>query len=298
MILALCHKQRGSVPLNKKERDMPIFVNGTFVKTFNFSGGECHLNLSNLELSDNTKIISYLNNSDDIMCLLLAVDAIRRVRAHTKINLTIPYFPYARQDRVCNTGEPLSVKVMANLINMLKCNKVVVYDPHSEVTPALLNNCEVISMADILLETNFYQHIIDKNLTFISPDAGAEKKVRETAKRFSQSTHKIDLICATKIRETSTGNIIATEIHGDFNKKDVIILDDICDGGRTFIELAKTLNERGSGDIYLYVTHGIFSKGLSVLKENFKHIYCYHSMLIEKEIDSDFVSILGTNIFK
>jgi ribose-phosphate pyrophosphokinase len=72
----------------------------------------------------------------------------------------------------------------------------------------------------------------------------------------------------------------------------LIILDDICDGGQTFVELAKHLKAQGAKAIYLYITHGIFSKGLSVLKQHFEHVYCYHTMLKAAEIDRDFLTIL------
>jgi ribose-phosphate pyrophosphokinase len=72
-----------------------------------------------------------------------------------------------------------------------------------------------------------------------------------------------------------------------------LILDDICDGGRTFSELAKQLQVQHAGDIYLYVTHGIFSQGLAALKPHFKHVYCYHTMLPTDAIDSSFLTVLG-----
>jgi ribose-phosphate pyrophosphokinase len=126
----------------------------------------------------------------------------------------------------------------------------------------------------------------------LSPDAGAEKKVRSVAKKISSPNQSIDVLCASKTRDTRTGEITATEIHGDVKGKDIIILDDICDGGRTFIELAKVLRALNSGNIYLYITHGIFSKGLEVLEESFKHIYCYHTMLQPNQIKNSFLTIV------
>ena len=227
------------------------------------------------------------------MRLLLTIDAIRRVDSDVKINLTIPYFPYARQDRVCNEGEALSVKVMADLINSTHCNKVTIFDPHSDVTPALLNNCHSISLADIISNSELAQFIVQNNLVIVSPDAGAEKKVRSVAKLLSSKDYKQEILYASKVRDTQTGNITSTEIHADVRNKDLIILDDICDGGKTFIELSQLLQSKGSGKVYLYVTHGIFSKGLDVLKEYFTQVYCYHTMLKEEEIDTKFLKVLG-----
>jgi ribose-phosphate pyrophosphokinase len=115
-------------------------------------------------------------------------------------------------------------------------------------------------------------------LVLISPDAGAEKKIKELGNLLSSNEKKVPLLCARKVRDTLTGAILATEIYGDVQGRDLIILDDICDGGRTFVELAKALRNQGAGDLYLYVTHGIFSKGLTELKEYFKRVYCYYPL--------------------
>jgi ribose-phosphate pyrophosphokinase len=271
---------------------MSILINKKTIETFNFSGGECHVKILPEDIVSSSNIEANLNSSDDIMRLILCVDAIRRINPDTKILLTIPYFPYARQDRVCNPGEALSVKVMANLINSLNCNLVRIFDPHSDVTPALINNCEVASLDDIICNSNLKDAILRDNLTLISPDAGAEKKVKMLAKRLSSQDNLVNSLCASKTRDTLTGNITSTEIHGDVQGGNLIVIDDICDGGRTFTELAKVLKQKGANDIYLYVTHGIFSKGLDVLKDHFKHVYCNHTMLDEELIDQKTLTVL------
>ncbi len=273
---------------------MPIYIDDTILETLKFPGGECHVRLDGRMLETRAvDVLAYLYNSDDIMNLLLCINAIRQNKPQSEIILTIPYLPYARQDRVCNRGEALSIKVMSDLINSLNCREVLIYDPHSEVTPALLKNCKVVEMWWLVLK-NLETTIFDLNLTLVSPDAGAEKKVIKVAKELSTEDRKIEFICATKIRDTLTGNITSTKIYGDVKGKNLIILDDICDGGRTFIELAKVLKEAGANDIYLYVTHGIFSQGLEVLKEHFKYVYCYHTMLPREKIDTSFLTIFKT----
>lgn len=277
---------------------MTIFLNNQLVESFNFPAGECYVKVNSSIITDSTNILAYLYNSDSIMRLLLTIDAVRRVNFNTNIKLTIPYFPYARQDRVCNEGESHSVRVMADLINSMNCNEVVIYDPHSDVTPALLNNCKVISLAEIISESIVGKYILSNNLTLISPDAGAEKKVTKLVNMLSRDDVGVDVIYASKIRNTLTGDITLSEIHADVNCKNLMIVDDICDGGKTFLELHKILKNKGAGDIYLYVTHGIFSKGLEQLKQVFKHIYCYHTVLGEQEIDKNFLTIFGSKSWK
>lgn len=256
---------------------MALFIDNKLIKSFTFPGGECHVNIDPLSIGNRVEIVAYLQNSNDIMCLMLVVDAIRRIRLNAFIFLEIPYFPYARQDRVCTEGDPLSVRIMANLINSLHCKEVKIYDPHSEVTPVLINNCSVRTLNDLLASSSIGHIVTNKNLLLISPDSGAEKKVDAVAKSLG-----VDMICASKTRNTATGEITGTQLYGDVQGRNVIIIDDICDGGRTFVELAKVLKTKGAKDIYLYVTHGIFSKGLSELSQYFKHIYCYHTFLTSK----------------
>ncbi|MBL1209023.1 ribose-phosphate diphosphokinase [Geminocystis sp. GBBB08] len=267
---------------------MPILVNNSPIKTFNFPAGECHVSLSPEIITAKTVITAILNNANDIMALLLTVDAIRRILPTVSLELIIPYFPYARQDRVCNQGEALSVKVMADLINNLKCDRIVIVDPHSDVTPALLNNTHIITQADILSQSCLKDELLKDNWALIAPDAGGEKKTQEVAKRLGLP----DVFCATKIRDTKTGKILSTTFHHDVKGRKVLIVDDICDGGKTFIELSKLLQQKGAIKICLYITHGIFSKGLDLLRPYFNHIYSHHTMLSPQEQDRNFLTIL------
>lgn len=255
-------------------------VNGIH-ESFIFNCGECNVRLSEI-VGDRILIQALLNNSDEIMKLLLVVDSLRRINYDYEIYLTIPYFPYARQDRVCNEGEALGVKVMADLINNLKCKELTIYDPHSDVTPALLNNVRVIPIENIFSPVYFDEFCAMKNrIVLVSPDAGAEKKTERIAKKLGLKK----IIKASKVRNTKTGDIKETKLLIDFELEisDVyIVIDDICDAGRTFIELAKVLKTYGIYDINLFVTHGIFSNGLDELFEYYKKIYCNH---LVKNID-------------
>ncbi len=234
--------------------------------------------------------------NDDIINLLQLTDAVKRQYwgRNPQIALTIPYFPYARQDRVCNKGESLSVKVIADLINSQNYITVYITDAHSEVTPALLNNCVNIKLDSAARVLRSIRK--PENTILVSPDAGANKKVFEFAK-INGYEH---VVRADKTREVSTGKITGTRVYWEepyhdietmstnyktsttVTGKDFLILDDICDGGRTFIELAKELKKLTTGNIYLYVTHGIFTKGMVELAPLFEHIYV--SNLMNKEM--------------
>lgn len=206
-------------------------------------------------------IIAKINSSAEVMKLALINDALKRM-ADEKINLFIPYLPYARQDRACVEGEAFSLKVFAEFINHLNFNTVTVADPHSDViNDSLIKNLKVISQLDIIGRfQDFKGRVIHSEL--LSVDAGSNKKMAKIAKYFG---HK-DFVRCDKLRDLSNGNIKETIVYkDDFGGKDVVALDDLCDGGKSFTELAKVCKVKNCGKFILYVTHGIFSKGADVL---------------------------------
>lgn len=241
---------------------------------FTFSGGEEHIRFNASDFAETTKIEVFerLTDSSKLIRLMLAVDALKRLTyGAIPIELTIPYFPYARQDRVCVEGEALGAAVMAQFINNMGLSKVIIWDAHSDVSPALINNVvNVPQMALLARCEELSTRLAKGELTLISPDAGASKKTLKIAETFNS---ELDVIQAQKVRDLKTGNIIETQILGDVKGKSVLIADDICDGGRTFIELAKVLKSQGAAEISLFITHGIFSKGLAVFEGLIDAIY-------------------------
>lgn len=216
---------------------------------------------------DHVEIEFSYNGDEELIQLLLLVDALER-SGYKKRNmlLRIGYMPYGRQDRVCNPGEPHSLKVICQMINSMGVGRIIVEDPHSDVIEALLDNVEVMTISDILAcSDHFCEYILDEVDVFVSPDAGAYKKVSKVASRFPRG----GLVRADKIRDTQTGAISDIEVYAqDLEGLTVLIVDDICDGGGTFIGLANKLKEKGAANILLYTTHGMYTKGVDVLLKN------------------------------
>lgn len=250
-----------------------------YPKTMVFSGGEVNVTLPSVlpyEITDYAIKVK-IKSSQDLIELLMVKDALDRKYVSMPVcsGLAIPYLPYARQDRVCNPGEALSIKVLANLINSMNFDVVETFDNHSDVSTALINNCWNYSAAHLMDRSESINNILTKpDVVLCSPDAGATKKTYEIAKRFGG----LRILHADKIRNTKTGEITSTEVYcGALEGQDVFIADDICDGGMTFIKLAEALKAKGAGDLYLYVTHGIFSKGLEPLSA-YKKIFTTDSL--------------------
>ncbi len=235
-----------------------------------FNGGEPHVKITDESVKaisgSGVKIVQRISCLDDLGKLFVLTDAIRRCRPHS-LAVVIPYFPGARQDRVANPGEALTAKVYADLINSQKFDVVIIGDPHSDVTPALINNVYVVTLANILGELT-YENVLDDSMSIIIPDAGATKRIL-ACPRFNG----METIQCTKNRDTKTGKLTGAIVHnGDLIGKKCLIVDDICDGGRTFEALAKELKKQGATRVCLYVTHGIFSQGVIPLLSNLDHI--------------------------
>mgnify|MGYP003351844242 CR=1 FL=1 len=245
------------------------------VQMLRFPGGEWHVRLETPELAatcDAFEIHALLQNADQVMQLLMLTDALRRVAPAARLHLNMPYVPYARQDRVANPGESLSIRVFCDLINAQHYDLVRIQDPHSDVTPALLNRVVVDSPLPAL------QKIIAETgpVTLVAPDAGARKRVAALAK-----TLDCLFVCAEKSRDTLSGHLSGARIPDQLPDQPLLIVDDICDGGGTFLALASAIRQAQAAQtirqpLYLYVTHGIFSKGADQLLEEYQRIFTRH----------------------
>jgi ribose-phosphate pyrophosphokinase len=240
-------------------------------QAFTFSGGEPHIKItSKLDAVYKVTITHRINSFNDMGFLLIAVDALRRSGVKD-INLVIPYFPAARQDRVMVAGESLSVKVYADLINNLQLNQVTIFDSHSEVAIALLNNCNAVN------NHAFIQEVVQQvgAVKLISPDGGALKKIYKVA----AALDGMEVVEGSKSRDVKTGQLSGFKVYADdLGGADCLVVDDICDGGGTFMGLATELKKKNAGKLYLAVSHGIFSKGLDALSQHFEIIFTTDSI--------------------
>lgn len=251
-----------------KSREIRVFdlahMSEIDVQSMTFSGGEVQVRALVTRSHADYLICADLRDTHGVMELLLVTDALRR-QGVKRLILEMRYLPYARQDRVCASGEALSLKVFADLINAQRYDKVTVWDCHSDVGTALINNLDHIDQSCLALPTA----LALEGCVLVAPDSGALKKVMSLAKKSFR-----DFVRADKTRNPSTGAIDGTVVYSEHvGDRNFLIVDDICDGGRTFIELAKALRPLTSGEIYLYVTHGIFSAGLNVFDGVIDRVY-------------------------
>ena len=254
-------------------------------KSFTFPGGELQVQVPGLPdaIAGDITVLARLQSADALIHLLLTAEVLFRAHLAGRKRLIIPYFPYARQDRVMQPGEAFSLKAVARFVNGLGFDEVVTCDPHSDVTAALVENIRITPQVDLVVA---HQPLADllraEHVVVVAPDAGAMKKAFAVSQRFVQP-----FIAASKIRDTKTGSITHAQVPETpwLVGHDALIVDDICDGGRTFIELARALKANGANRVFLYVTHGIFSLGLGVFAGLVDGIFSTDSFL-SRDIES------------
>lgn len=249
-------------------------------KVFSFSAGEIQVRLNPVpENTKNVLVTADVHDSRTLIELLLILDAINRLEYQGRVKLTLPYLPYSRQDRACAPGESFALSVLVNsLLPYLGAwDTVTTWDVHSEVAKSLFKDefkgefinrsaAELLSAMGCIGAASF-----DPDTIVVAPDKGAVNRASEV----QDSLGLERTVYATKVRNPDNGQILRTEIPNDVNYegKKLLIVDDICDGGRTFIELARVLRQHNPSRIDLYVTHGIFSKGFEVFDNLIDHFY-------------------------
>jgi ribose-phosphate pyrophosphokinase len=176
--------------------------------------------------------------------------------------LYMPYLPYGRQDKMVSNDATFARIIFLNIIFGSNFSRFKTFDIHS-TNAGILN----IEPYDVLKDV--VKHFTPESICF--PDKGAYDRYKPL--------HFLDNIVLDKDRDQATGEILGLKhAAGDVDVRDVLIVDDLCDGGRTFIEAAKLLRSFGVKRIGLYVSHGLFSKGLECLYEHIDTIYTTNSI--------------------
>lgn len=218
------------------------------------------------------KIAARFNNFLDLEIIICTTKALREIGVK-EISLYIPYLLGARSDRkFVQGGNHYLRDIIAPILNSQGYESISCIDAHSSVSQAVIPNL-IVHNNEALVKFAL-SDINSDNFVLVAPDAGAQHKIFNLAKEI---TYKGEIITCTKERDLSTGKILKTSVNKLVNG-DFVIIDDICDGGKTFIEIAKVFKKNyPENKIYLIVTHGIFSQGFSELYKYFTKIYCTNS---------------------
>lgn len=197
-------------------------------------------------------------------------------------DLRISYLPYGRQDKDISNNSTFALHTFAKILNLLNFRHISILDPHSIKALELINNSEALyPTSDVLYLSKLFLTDV-----LVYPDKGASSKYSKM--------YDLPAVYGEKIRNSLSGRIEKYSLHGDVMNKSVLVVDDICDGGATFLLLANSLQEAGAKSIQMYVSHGIFSKGVEILHAaGINRIFCSRGEVITYQGDIAF-----KNVFK
>lgn len=243
------------------------------IEFMTFPGGEPHVKIYTLPVNRPVSVDARIRTFEDVGYLLVLVDALKR-RGVKLDRLLVPYFPGSRQDRAQHGG-PLTAAVYADLFVGLGFETIWTLDPHSHVCTALAGAHTMGAWW-----TDIHGRCYD---IVVAPDAGAQHRAVEFAREYNVGR----VVQALKHRDPKTGELSGFEVlaERDVSRPRIVVADDICDGGGTFLPLADLLWEKfPEADVDLVVTHGIFSKGTNALLNKFERIYASTSFLSSEQL--------------
>lgn len=226
-----------------------IKIDGQPIEIDSFPDGTIFVKyeISGRQKVGHAKLTWYYENDREFLTLMYLV---KHLRAHevNDICLYMPYIPNARMDRVKNPEDVFTLKYFAELLNSLNLTRVEVLDPHSSVSEALINNLHTISPSFYI--SGLLRGMDNIKTMVFYPDEGAMKRYAGMV--------NLPYAFGIKRRNWETGVIEGLDVAGAADQiagKDILIVDDICSRGGTFLHSAKKLKELGANDIYLFISH-------------------------------------------
>ncbi|QWR77719.1 ribose-phosphate diphosphokinase [Candidatus Magnetomonas plexicatena] len=231
---------------------LKVGLTDTIVKTF--GDGEISVQVNENVRGHDVFVIQSMCSpvNNNLMELLLIVDALKRASAG-RITAVIPYFGYARQDRKVQPRVPISSKLVADLITVAGCHRVLTIDLHAGQIQGFFNIPVDHLYAIPVLLSYIRENLPVKNLTIVSPDAGGVERARSFARRLKCSLAIIDK------RRENANECTAENVIGEVQGKDVLILDDMIDTAGTTVQAASILKYNGALNVYAACSHAVLS---------------------------------------
>jgi ribose-phosphate pyrophosphokinase len=250
------------------------------IKISRFEGGEIYARILENIRGQSCVIIQTCSNkvNEDLMELFIIIDAMKRASAKT-ITAVVPHFGYARQDRKAASREPVSARLVSNLLETAGADRVVTMDLHSDQIQGFFN-IPVDTLTSMPLFSNYLKEKDLKDIVVVAPDTGRAKVAKKLADRIGA-----DLAILHKVRAEHHKSAV-THVVGDVEGKTVIITDDMIDTAGTITTGVDALRKAGCNkDIYVVATHALLS-GPAVermKKANFKEVIVTDSLPLPEE---------------
>ncbi len=223
------------------------------IEVTKFSDGETSVHIGETVRGRDLFIIQSTSNpvNDNLMELLIMIDAVKRASAG-RITAVIPYFGYARQDRKARSRDPITAKLVADLIQSAGADRILTMDLHA---------AQIQGFFDIPLDHllggptlyNYFAGKVDDNFIVVSPDIGSVSRARNVAARLNCSMAIIDK------RRPKANVMEVMNIIGSVEGKKCLLVDDMIDTGGTIVQGSQALVEAGATEIYACCTHSVLS---------------------------------------
>ncbi len=218
-----------------------------------FSDGEVNINIPETVRGHEVFVVQSTSApvNENYMELLIMIDALKRASAKT-INVIMPYYGYSRQDRKALSRQPISAKLIADLLTAAGASRVIAMDLHAAQIQGFYN-IPIDNFEASTVLVNYFKEKNLKDIVVVSPDHGGTTRARKFALNFEAPIAIIDK------RRPRPNVAEVMNIIGDVKDKDAIVVDDMVDTAGTIIAAAKALKERGARNVFVACTHGVLS---------------------------------------
>ena len=265
-----------------------------------FADGEINLNIGETVRGHHVFVVQPTQApvNDNLMEVLIMCDALKRASAKS-INLIIPYYGYSRQDRKARARQPISAKLVADLIQTAGADRVIAMDLHAAQIQGFFN----IPIDNFLAMPIIVKYLKEKNLdniVVVSPDHGGATRARQLAEYLKTPMAIIDK------RRPEPNKAEVMNIIGDVRGKNAVIIDDMVDTGGSLVAAAKAIKEHGALDVYAACTHPVLSNNATdrILNSDIKELICMNTIYLpeeklnEKIVQLSVGEVLGNGILR
>ena len=256
-----------------------------------FSDGESAINIGEVVRGSDVFIIQSTSNpvNDNLIELLIMIDALKRASAG-RITAVMPYFGYARQDRKAKARDPISAKLVANLLTVSGADRILTMDLHAAQLQGFFDIPVDHLVGVPILSQYFKEKFSDEDdIVVVSPDVGSVTRSRKFAQRLECPLAIIDK------RRPKANVCEVMNIIGDIKDKKVILVDDMIDTAGTIINATNALTERGAKEVYACCTHAVFSgPAIERIKNStIKEMVVLNTIDLQKEKRLDKIKVLS-----
>lgn len=233
-----------------------------------FPDGEIQITLEDFSRKDEYDVKCRITNTEELFILMQVCDILKR--HDVRFYITIYYLMGMRMDRVMDFNRPFTLKIITNILNNLGASTIDIFECHSERTLDLIEKgYEMYNEKWAAFLGDFY------NCQTVFPDEGAVKRY------FPDGNVSKDIVIGSKVRDINSGKITSIKVKNpeviNPNKR-LLVIDDLCDGGGTFVGIAKAIKEiNPDAVIDIAIPHMVNPKGIENLSKNFNHVYFSNS---------------------